>query len=211
MSAAATSVLIADDHAMVRSGMVALVSAMDGLTVAGEAADGLEAIAQAKALRPGLMLLDISMPYANGVEVVAEVRTWSPETAIVVVTGLGSLVLVDELLEAGVAAVVSKQADADAVRAAITAALGGERYLSPDLAQRRETAGERPQLTERQLEILLLVARGHSNREIADLLGLSPKTIDVHRTNMMARLGVHSLAQLIGFALREGLIDPSQI
>jgi len=206
--------VIADDHAIVRSGLTTALESPGlieehGIEVVAEAANGIEAIAAVRKHRPHLLLLDVQMPHAGGSEVVLETRRWSPDTKIVVLTGISSAGKLSELVEIGVDGLFSKATSNDELYEALPNILrGGRRISAPVLAMLEETPRPSP-LTDRERQILNLVVVGRSNKEIAPILGISAKTVDHHRTSMMGKLGVRSAAQLIAYALREGLIDPS--
>lgn len=206
--------IIADDHAIVRAGLRAALETPGliepaGLHVVDEAANGLDAIASVRLHKPALLLLDVQMPLAGGTEVVLETRRWSPDTRIVVLTGIGALGKLSELLEVGVDGLFSKATENDELYRALPLILRGGRHVSAHVLALLEAAPDRISLTDRERQTLNLIVSGRSNKEMATLLGISPKTIDRHRTNLMQKLGVHSVAQLIAFALQEGLIDPS--
>ena len=206
--------VIADDHAIVRSGLRAALEAKglieeDGIEVVGEAANGLEAIAAVRQHRPDLMLLDVQMPMAGGTEVLLEARRWSPETKIVVLTGISAVGKLSELVEIGVDGLFSKATNNDALYAALPKVLRGSRQIAGHITRLLEETPQISPLTDRERQCLNLIVAGRSNKEIADLLGISAKTVDRHRTSLMQKLDVHSVAQLIALALREALIDPS--
>lgn len=208
------SAVIADDHAIVRSGLRAALESpglieQDGIDVVAEAANGLEAIAELRRHRPSLLLLDVQMPMAGGTEVLVEARRWSPDTRIVVLTGVSAAGKLAELIEIGVDGIFSKATDNDELYKALPLILRGGRKVASHVAAALEQAPRISPLTDRERQILNLIVAGRSNKEMAGLLGISAKTVDRHRTSLMAKLGVHSVAQLIALALREGLIDPS--
>jgi len=206
--------VIADDHAIVRSGLRTAMETpglieQDGIEVVGEAANGLEAIAAVRRLRPHLLLLDVQMPHAGGIEVLLEARRWSPGTRIVVLTGISAPGKLAELVDAGVDGLFSKSTSNDELYAALPKIQRGGRKVSDHVIALLEDAPRISPLTDRERQILNLVVAGRSNKEMAEILGISVKTIDRHRTSMMQKLDVHSVAQLIAVALREGLIDSS--
>jgi DNA-binding NarL/FixJ family response regulator len=206
--------VIADDHAIVRSGLRAALEAKglieeNGLEVVAEAANGLEAIATLRQHRPDLMLLDVQMPMAGGTEVLLEARRWSPETKIVVLTGISAVGKLSELVEIGVDGLFSKATNNDALYAALPKVLRGSRQIASHITDLLEETPKISPLTDRERQCLNLIVAGRSNKEIGELLGISVKTVDRHRTSLMQKLDVHSVAQLIALALREGLIDPS--
>ncbi len=206
--------IIADDHAIVRSGLRSALETPGliepiGIEVLGEAANGLESIAAVRVHKPHLLLLDVQMPLAGGTEVVLETRRWSPETKIVVLTGISAVGKISELLEARIEGLFSKATENDELYRALPLILRGGRHVSEYMVNLLEAAPERVALTDRERQTLNMIVAGRSNKEMATLLGISPKTIDRHRTNLMQKLNVHSVAQLIAFALKEGLIDPN--
>jgi len=202
--------IIADDHSLVRNALRTVLDQIDGLSVVAEAANGLEAIAAAKAHKPSLLLLDHAMPYAHGVEVFAEVRRWSPETRIIVLTGLTAAGLLREFVDAGVDGLFLKRGDEQDLVRAIPDVLAGTRRIAPEIEQIIAMAGPAQSLTRREMQILDRIARGETNAEIAEVLNISPKTVDNHRTNIMRKLEVHSVAELLAYALREGLLEPAK-
>lgn len=203
--------LIADDHGVVRQAIRQILENEFKIDVVAEASHGLEAIAMVAAKQPDLVFLDIAMPYANGVEVLAEVNRLTPNARIIVLTGVASAALLENIWQTGISGLVSKSAESRDVRAAIAAALVGERFIGRDVEGLLARASDHGDLSRRQIEILLLVAKGHSNPEIASILEISPKTVDAHRTKLMSKLQVHSVAQLVLYAIREGLVDPQQL
>lgn len=198
--------VIADDHALIRQGIAQILQSA-GLRVVAEAQDGLEAVAQVRAHQPTLLTLDIAMPYARGIEVFVEARRWSPETKIIVFSGMTSVGLFRELDQAQVDGIFLKRGDLEQFSKAVRRVLSGERVLSADVLEMLEKADSTHELTLRERQILSLVAQGHTNKQIGERLGVSAKTIDNHRTNLMRKTGVHSVAGLLAFALREGLLE----
>lgn len=203
--------IIADDHAIVRAGLRAALETpgnvtADGIAVVAEACDGLEAIALTRKHRPQLLILDVQMPLAGGHEVLAEVRRWSPDTRVAVLTGVLSAARLAQLVAAGADGLFAKGAAEDRLLARLPLILSGGRHVDPELAAILAQAADRPALSARETQILNLVAQGRSNRDMAGILGISAKTVDRHRTAMMAKLGVHSVAELVALALREGLL-----
>lgn len=202
-------VLIADDHDLVRNGLRELFLGMQGVDIVGEAADGLEAMTLARTLKPDLMTLDSGMPLARGVEVYGEVRRWCPDTRIIVITGFTALGQLADWIDAGVDGLFLKTCSPVEMRKGFELVLQGGVFVSKAVIGRLETRAQTSQLTARERQILHLISEGFSNAEIGDRLAISAKTVDNHRTRMMAKLNVHSLAQLLAFALKEGLLDPN--
>lgn len=197
--------VIADDHPMIRQGLAQMLQTA-GITVMAEAADGLEAIAMVRRHNPQLLLLDVAMPYARGIEVFGEARRWSPDTRIVVFSGMTSAALIGELATAGADGIFLKREDLTALATSIPAILGGRQIFGPGVADLIASSGS-PDITVREREVLGLVAQGLSNRDIGERLGISAKTVDNHRANLMRKLNVHSVAELMSFAMRERLLD----
>lgn len=208
-AASAWTAVIADDHAILRHGLRTLLERVEGVTVVGEAEDGLQAIAETRRLRPSLLLLDQAMPLAQGLDVLVEVRRWSPATKVAMLTGLTGHGLLRALIAAGVDGLFLKRGDdADLIKA-IPRILRGERVIADEV--RRRLAEAAPvELTQRELQILSMLASGSSNVDIANRLHISRKTVDNHRTNLMRKLGVHSIVELVAHAVREGLIDSAR-
>ena len=175
--------------------------------MAGEAANGLEAIEQVRLHRPDLLLLDISMPLASGAEIVLDIRRWSPDTKIAVITAVVSPGLLAGLIESGVHGLFSKAGGNDELFAKLPLILRGGHHVSELLMGVLRDAAPAPDLTPRERQTLTMIVAGRTNAEIAGLLGLSPKTVDKHRTSLMAKLGVHSVVELMSRALRDGLIE----
>ncbi|MEL6202125.1 MAG: response regulator transcription factor [Pseudomonadota bacterium] len=199
--------IVADDHMMLRNGMCELLHEHGGVEIVGQAETGIEAISLVKQFRPTIMSLDIGMPFAQGIDVFVEARRWSPDTKVIVFTGMTSHGLLGELVSAEVDGLFMKNGDLDHLVKAIPLILSGARVISPDVTAILEDVQDGPDLTPRERQILSLVARGYANREIGERLGVSAKTIDNHRTNLMRKLDVHSVAELLAYALREGLLD----
>lgn len=199
--------VIADDHALVRSGIKEILRTTGRVEVVGEAENGLEAISLVRQHKPHLLTLDIAMPYAQGIEIFGEVRRWSPDTRIIVFTGLTAVGLLSELVAAGVDGLFMKRGDPAHFEDGIRLILRGAKVISPDVLELLEDKETNVELTDRERQILSLIASGCSNKEIAERLGVSLKTVDNHRTNLMRKLDVHSVAELLSYALREGLLD----
>lgn len=203
----ARSVVIADDHPLVRNALRAILESIEGVEIAGEAANGLEAIALAKTTRPALLLLDMAMPLARGMEVYGEARRWSPDSRIAVVTGLTATGLLADWVSAGVDGLFLKTCPPAEMRHGFELLLSGGSYYSQAVLAALRDKPPTAELTQRERQILHLIAEGCSNDNIASRLSISPKTVDNHRTHLMAKLNVHSVAQLLAFALKEGLLD----
>ncbi|MEM1376631.1 MAG: response regulator transcription factor [Pseudomonadota bacterium] len=199
--------VVADDHAMLRNGMCDILRTHGGVDIVAEAANGLEAISLVRQRRPTILSLDIGMPYAQGIDVFVEARRWAPDTKVIIFTGMTSRGLLSELVTAGVDGLFMKNGDIAHLINAVPLILNGAKCISPDVTALLEEADVPPELTMRERQILGMIARGNANKDIAGQLGVSLKTVDNHRTNLMRKLDVHSVAELLSYALREGLLD----
>ena len=210
-------VLIADDHGLMRAGVRALLQATDDIQVVGEAEDGNEAVSEVRRLDPDVVLMDVAMPGLGGLEATLLIRKEKPEVKIVVLTQYDDREYVSRFLKAGVSGYVLKKAAASELVAAIRAVVRGGLVLDPEIAREAvETNGRKASpeqvedpyetLTDREKEVLKLVAEGSSNKEVAATLGISVKTAMAHREHLMEKLDVHSRTELIRFALRRGVI-----
>ena len=209
-------VLIADDHTIVRAGVRLLLEAEPDMEVVGEALTGEEAVRLAENLRPTVALMDIAMPALDGLEATRRIRAGSPDTRVLVLTMHRSDEYFFEVLKAGASGYVLKAADTDELITAIRVVARGETFLVPTMAKKLvedyvsrfgevEAPGQ-PSLTHREKEILRLVAKGYSNKEIAERLVLSPSTIHSHRTNMMKKLNLSTRRELVQYARERGLL-----
>jgi DNA-binding NarL/FixJ family response regulator len=210
-------IVIAEDHTILREGLKSLLAASADLAIVGEAADGREAIHRCRELKPDLLLLDLSMPRLGGLDAIGEVRRQAPATKILVLTVHKTEEYVLASLRAGAAGYVLKDATHQELLAAIRTVLSGKRYLSPDIADkvidgylqgRKNDVPATPweRLTPREREVLKLVAEGSKNREIADFLCISLKTVEKHRDSLMKKLDLHSAAALTAYAIKKGLV-----
>jgi two-component system, NarL family, response regulator NreC len=204
-------ILLADDHTIVRQGLRAILE-REGYEVVGEAADGREAITYAEKFRPDVAVLDISMPLLNGIDAAREVVKISPRTKTILLTMYTEDHYVLESLRAGVTGYVLKMRAALALVQAIQAVMKGEIYLSPGISRAvvqaflSKTDIPEDPLTTREREVLQLVAEGKTTKEIAAQLGISAKTADSHRTNIMEKLDIHDTAGLVRYAIKRGII-----
>jgi two-component system response regulator NreC len=212
-----TRVLLADDHETVRQGLKLLLNAQLDIEVVGEAADGREAVSQVKQIMPDVVVMDVSMPDLNGLAATRAVKEAAPEVAVVALTRHSDDAYVQELLGAGASGYVLKQsASAELVRA-IRAAAAGQRYLDATLAARAadaylaRNAGRQPNptISERETNVLRMMALGHSNKEIGNALDISVKTVEVHKANAMRKLGLRGRIDVVRYAALNGwLKDP---
>jgi DNA-binding NarL/FixJ family response regulator len=204
--------VIADDHQIVRDGLKQTLLSprlmpMLELELVAEASNGFETLAAVKQHKPDLLLLDISMPLASGSEVILEVKRWSPETRIVVYTAVTSAGVLAGLVNAGVDGLFAKGADTSELYQKLPLIAQGARYVSPVLRSIIDGGAATPPLSPRERQTLNMIIAGKSNREIAEVIGISTKTVEKHRTSLMTKLRVHSVAELLAYALREGLIE----
>jgi DNA-binding NarL/FixJ family response regulator len=202
-----TTVVIADDHAFTVAGISSALTEMAGFNVVGVAHNGIEAIMLIKKHCPDCAVLDLTMPGANGLEVFIEARRWSPRTRTAIITGNPSPAIFAQLVEAGVDGIFLKNSAPEDICAGIRDMTRGKRVVAPEIMTAIKASRGTAGLTAREIEVLHGIARGLSNLQIADALGVSPKTVDSHRTTLMRKMGVHSTATLLVRALRDGLID----
>lgn len=203
-------VIIADDHAIVRNGLKDIFKTIPQINIVSEATNGLEAISMTKELQPDLLTLDAGMPLARGMQVFGEVRRWCPDTRIAVITGFTSAGHLSDWVAADVDGLFLKTCPPEEITKGLQLILDGGGYISKAVLTILDDLSELEALTSRERQILHLIAEGCSNVEIAERLSISPKTVDNHRTRLMAKLNVHSVAQLLALALKEGLLDQSQ-
>lgn len=201
------TVLIADDHQVVREGLIEILSSIPNTTLVDEAENGLEAIGATKRHKPDLLILDAAMPLANGIEVLADTQRWSPETRVVLFTGFTAARLMSEWLQAGVDGILLKSCSKDEIKLGLETVFSGGRYIAKDAEMRLVETSETEALTAREREVLSLVATGHRSTAIAERLHISEKTVEKHRGSLLRKLNVNSVAELMAYALREGLLD----
>jgi two-component system response regulator NreC len=211
-------VLLADDHTILRQGLKMLLNAQPDMEVIGEASDGHQAISETHRLQPDIILMDITMPDMNGIAATRQVRRQQPDVRVLVLTMHENEEYLFQALRAGASGYILKEAADTELITAIRAVQAGRFYLSPsaqsmmvgDYLQRVRTGEEKDSysgLTEREREILKLVAEGLTNNQIAERLFISPKTVDTHRTHIMDKLNLHSRAELVKYAMRRGLLE----
>jgi two-component system response regulator NreC len=213
-----STVLLVDDHAMLREGLHMVLDAQPGITVVGEAEDGREALDLVEQLHPDIVVMDIAMPNLNGAEATRQIKRRFPSTRVVILTMHENRQYLAQILGAGAIGVVLKRAAGTELVQAVKAAGRGESFFSPAIATmmledyrfHRAVEGhdEGDTLTEREREILQLVAEGKSNKEIADLLTLSIKTVQTHRSHLMQKLDAHDRTELVKYAIQHGIIPP---
>ena len=212
-----TTIVLADDHSVVRAGLRALLEGEDGFRVIGEAADGLEAVQHVERLRPDVLVVDVMMPGLNGIEVTRQVRQRMPATKVVVLSMHSHEPYVLEALRHGASGYVLKDASTEQLVHAIREVVAGRSYLSPPLTERAiaaytaraQTATLDPYdlLTTREREVFQLAAEGLSNAEIAQRLTISPRTVEMHRGNLMRKIDLQSQTDLVRYAIRRGVIS----
>jgi DNA-binding NarL/FixJ family response regulator len=208
-------VLVADDHPVVRKGLQSCLSRQERVKIVGEAADGDEALKQALELSPDVVLMDISMPRMNGLAATEALRRQAPRIKILILSVHNNRDYIFRIIQAGAHGYVSKEASPEELMEAIESVHSGETYFTPDIAQAAlsqlvQNNGKREPfsaLTGREREVLVLVAEGRSNKEIANQLGIGVRTIETHRERIMRRLNIHSVASLTKFAIVNGLIS----
>jgi two-component system, NarL family, response regulator NreC len=207
-----TSVIIADDHAVVRKGLRLLIDAEPGLKVVAEAGTVPDAVMKTRALRAGILVLDLNMPGGSSLEAIPQIRAQAPETAIVVLTMQNDPAFARQALQSGASGFVLKEAADDELLEAIRQAASGGTYLNPSLGARLaaappEPAGPPDDLSERELSVLRLIALGHTNNEIAGTLHLSVRTVESHRAHIQQKTRRSSRAELVRYALEHDLVE----
>jgi two-component system response regulator NreC len=211
-------VLLADDHTILRAGLKMMLNAQPDIETIGEASDGKQAISEAERLSPDVIIMDITMPECNGIEATRQIKRLLPDVRVLILTMHENEEYLFQTLRAGAAGYMLKEAADTDLISAIRVVSGGRFYLSPsaqsmlvsDYLQRVHTGEERDSysaLTEREREILKLVAEGYTNSQIGERLFISPKTVDTHRTHIMDKLNLHSRAELVKYAMRRGLLE----
>ncbi|HLI82954.1 MAG TPA: response regulator transcription factor [Bryobacteraceae bacterium] len=206
-------ILLADDHAVVRQGFKMILNAQADMQIVGEAGNGREAVELVEQLRPDVVVMDVAMPELNGIEATRRVTDLSPHTRIIALSMHKDSVYVREVLRAGARGYLLKDSGAGDLVSAVRAVARGEGYLSPAVSNavlddyRRHVTNPIDLLTSREREVLQMLAEGKTNKEIASILNLSVYTVDAHRGRIMEKLNLHSINELVRFAVRNGLID----
>jgi two-component system response regulator NreC len=213
-----TTILLADDHAVVRQGLKALLEDEPNFSIVGEAGSGLDAIRMCSELKPDVLVLDIMMDDISGIEVARQVKENCPRTAIVVLSMYGDKKHVLEALQAGAKAYVAKKSVSSELVQAVHEVLVGHRYLGPSLAdvvvdaylEKAESGPTDPydSLSRREREVLHLAVHGHTNAEIAERLFISRRTVETHRANVMRKLNISNQTDLLRYALQRGILPP---
>ncbi len=212
-----TTIVVADDHKIVREGLVKLLEARPDFTVIGEASDGEEAVRMVLEKKPDVVIMDIWMPRLSGIDATRRIGKRGSQAKILVLSMHESRTYVEEVLRAGASGYIVKNSASSDLLQAIDAVRSGASYLSPAITQQVVDAIARPgdsspsgvaMLTDREREVLQLIAEGLSSKEIASMLGVSLKTVDSHRSNLMEKLDIHKVSGLVRFAIRAGLVEP---
>jgi DNA-binding NarL/FixJ family response regulator len=212
----AVRILVADDHEVVRRGLCALLEARSGWQVCGEAADGRDAVTKARELRPDIVVMDIGMPSLNGLAAAAQIMQANPRQRILILTITNSEQVIREVLEVGARGFVLKSDAARDLVNAVDALQQGRTFFTPQVSEMvlsgyLHGSGEKtvnlPRLTSREREIVQLLAEGKSTKEVAAMLNLSVKTAETHRSNVMRKLGIHSVSELVLYAIRNNIIQ----
>jgi len=215
------TVILADDHTVVRQGLRALLEAEEDMSVVGEAENGRQAVQMAKRLEPDVVVMDIAMPLLNGLEATRQVSRESPKSKVLILSSYSDDEYVQQLTDAGASGYLVKQTAAQDLVAAIREAKKGNAFFSPAISKRLlehyrasigQPAGEKksPKLTPRELEVLQLIAEGYANKQIAGELFISIKTVEKHRQQLMNKLDIHDVAGLTRYAIAKGVIETSK-
>ncbi|HTP79787.1 MAG TPA: response regulator transcription factor [Bacteroidota bacterium] len=207
-------ILLADDHPLVRSGLVKLLESYPEFSVIGEAGDGEEAIRKTKELKPDIVIIDLSMPKLSGIEATKVIRKQFPAVAVLVLTMHDNEEYVYQILKSGAGGYILKNSGKDDLATAVRAVMNGKKFFSPRVSEimvegylrkaeirEGEALNSEVPLTRREQEILAYIAEGLNNQQIADRLFISPRTVDTHRTNIMQKLDIHDSAKLVKFAI----------
>jgi DNA-binding NarL/FixJ family response regulator len=213
------TVLLAEDHMIVREGFRKLLAAEAGLKVVGEAQTGRQAVALAKKLRPAVVVMDIAMPVLNGLEATRQIRKAIPGTKVLILSAHSDDAYVEQAIAFGAVGFLLKQTSSQDLSRAIREVQKGNRFFSPSIAKRlhdqKSPAGGRPlrkrvaYLSSREMEVLQLIAEGEPNKQVAGELGISIKTIEKHRQSLMQKLNIHDVAGLTRYAIGAGIIESS--
>lgn len=205
-------IVLADDQLLVRAGIRALLEAMPDCRIDAECADGLQAVAEIRRLKPDIALLDIAMPGLNGIEVSQAIRQFDRQIRILILSSIDRQEIVDQALATGIDGYLLKDFVLDELRQALDAVIAGQPFLSPKIRELLDQpclergAGNTAGLTARQTQVLRLVASGLTTKEIARNLGISPKTVEFHRARLMERLAVHDVTALTRYAVQSGVV-----
>jgi len=208
-------VLLAEDHTIVREGLISILEKHPGITVVAEAVDGREAVSAVEKTNPDVILMDFSMPGLNGLEATRQIKQRKPDSKIIILTRHTSREYIESLLKAGASGYLVKNSAADELVLAIQTVYQGDSYLDRSISSLNtipnvydsDSKDQEEVLTPRQTEVLQLIAEGHPNRKIATILNISAKTVENHRANLLRSLGLNSTAELIQYAIRQKIIS----
>jgi DNA-binding NarL/FixJ family response regulator len=213
--------LLADDHTIVREGLRALLLADSGIEVVGEAVNGREAVDLAMALRPDVVVMDIAMPQLNGLEATSKIHAALPQTKVIILSAHSDDAYIDRVIAIGASGFLIKQTSAQILARAIHEVMTGKTFYSPQVSKRMRDHYQRPEkaggllvrkatgLTSRELEVIQLVAEGQANKQVANELKISIKTVEKHRQHLMDKLNIHDTAGLTRYAIAQGIIESS--
>jgi two-component system response regulator NreC len=218
MAGKSVTIVLADDHTVVRQGLVKLLEAEPNFKVVGDAENGREAVEKVEKLQPDVVLMDIAMPMLNGIEATRQIKKISPQTKVVILSMHSHARYINELFSLGASGYLLKNSTGSDIIDAIRAALKGDNYLSPSISKqviqdyismKTQSASDDlySQLSNREREVFQMVAEGRSTKEISDILCISPSTVKTHRSKIMEKLQVENISQLIHFAIRLGIVD----
>ena len=211
-------VFLADDHTIVRQGLAKLLEAEPNIKVVGEAQDGREAVNKVQKLNPDIVIMDIAMPLLNGIEATRQIKKVLPQIKIIILSMHSHDRYISELIKLGASGYLLKDSTGSEIVKAVSAAVKGDVYLSPSISRRvvedylslKKTSSREDlyaKLSNREREVFQMIAEGHSTRKISDILCVSPSTVKTHRANIMEKLQLDNISQLIQFAIRLGIVD----
>lgn len=211
-------IFLADDHTIVRQGLAKLLEAESDLEVIGEAEDGREAVNKVRDLKPDIVIMDIAMPLLNGIEATRQIKKISPQTKIIILSMHSHDRYISELIGLGASGYLLKDSTGVEIIKAISSAIKGDVYLSPTISRRviddyltlKKTSSREDlyaRLSNREREVFQMIAEGRSTKEVSDILCVSPSTVKTHRANIMEKLKIENISQLIQFAIRLGIVD----
>jgi two-component system response regulator NreC len=212
------SIFLADDHTIVRQGLAKLIEAEPNLKVIGEAENGRQAVSKVERLNPDIVIMDIAMPLLNGIEATRQIKKLSPQTKVIILSMHSHDRYISELISIGASGYLLKDSTGGEIVKAISAAMKGDVYLSPSISRRvvenyltlKKTSSREDlytKLSNREREVFQMIAEGHSTKKISDILCVSPSTVKTHRANIMEKLQIDNISQLIQFAIRLGIVD----
>jgi len=212
------TIFLADDHTIIRQGLAKLLEGEPGFRVVGEAENGREAVKKVQELRPDVVIMDIAMPLLNGIEATRQIKKIYPKTKVIILSMYSHGRYISELLSLGASGYLIKDCSGTDIITAINAALNGDTYLSPpisrlviedyvSLKKRYSREDLYSSLSNREREVFQMIAEGYSTREISEMLCISPSTVKTHRSNIMEKLRIENISQLVQFAIRIGMVD----